>query len=329
MSPSDDMPRRASSVGKHQLFWIVFGAAYGLMLRFVIPTLPKFVGAEVVSIALLFCTPFAIGAIVVYGLRHTKPTVGKMILAPWLAILLSLIGSMVGLLEGSICVILASPFFFIMSSVGGLVMGLIVRGTSRETTALHSFMALPLAMILVEPSIPHVPQILEDRISVEIAASPNRIWTEILNARDIRIEELTTSFTHMIGVPRPIEGANVMTPEGEVRHSRWERGVSFSAIVTQRDPDRLITWQYRFTADSFPPGSMDDHVRIGGQYFDLYDTSFVLEPLSRNRTRLEIVSHYRVTTNFNAFAVPIARFIAKDFMSAIVHLYKIRSERAL
>jgi hypothetical protein len=105
-------------------------------------------------------------------------------------------------------------------------------------------------------------------------------------------------------------------------------GVNFSALVTDRIEDRSITWRYRFTPDSFPKGSLDEHVKIGGQYFDLYDTTFNLEAISGNFTELEIISHYRVTTDVNFYGVPVARFIARDFMSAILRLYKLRSERS-
>lgn len=117
-----------------------------------------------------------------------------------------------------------------------------------------------------------------------------------------------------------------MTPQGEVRYSKWERGVHFSALVTNRVENQTITWRYRFADDSFPRGSMDDHVKIGGEYFDLYDTTFNIVPISAGLSRLEIVSHYRVTTNINAYAKLVANFIAHDFMSTILQLYKSRSE---
>ena len=288
---------------------------------------PHFLRLEIVSTAFIFGTPFAIGAIVVYGLRHTKPSIGKMIWAPWLSILLALIGSAITLLEGSVCIALASPIFFMASSLGGLFMGLMLRWTNKRKTTLNSILALPILLTLAEPAVPPKPQLLEDRVSIEVAASPHRIWEEILNARNIHKEELPENFTHWIGVPRPIEGINVKTSEGEIRHSKWERGVNFSALVTNEVQDRTITWRYKFTPDSFPKGSLDDHVKIGGHYFDLYDTTFNLVPISTNLTKLEIISHYQVTTDFNFYGVPIARFIANDFMATILHLYKFRSEQ--
>jgi len=310
------------------MLWVVFGAAYGLVMRVFFGYAPHFFGVQVVSIAFMLGTPFAIGAIVIYGLRDTKPSIGNMIFAPWLSILLALIGSAVVLVEGSVCIVLASPLFFVASSIGGLIMGFVLRWTNKGTATLNSILALPIMLMLVEPAAPQQPQLLEDRVSIEVAASPHRIWKEILNARNIRREELPSNFTHWIGVPRPVEGVNMMTPEGEVRYSKWERGVNFSALVTERIEDHSITWRYRFTPNSFPEGSLDEHVKIGGQYFDLYDTTFNLVPISANVTKLEIVSHYRVMTDVNFYGVPIARFIANDFMSTILRLYKLRSEQS-
>lgn len=313
------------------LVWIFLGAAYGLAMRGIFGYLSHsqaFPVVSVVSFAFTLGTPFVIGAIVIYGLRNANPSVIQMIFVPWIAIALALTGSAVTLLEGAVCIILAAPVLLVGSSIGGLIMGLSLRFSNKSSAPLNSILALPLVLMVVEPSVPQQPRLMEDRVCVEVSATPHRIWSEILNARNIRKEELPFSFTHLIGVPRPVEGVNMMTPDGEMRFSKWERGVTFSARVTQRFDDRSITWLYNFTPDSFPDGSLDEHVKIGGQYFDLYDTTFNLTPESENLTRLEIISHYKVTTDVNFYAVPVARFVAKDFMSTIVHLYKSRSERS-
>jgi hypothetical protein len=309
-----------------QFLWLVFGVAYGLALRVLFANAPHFLGGEIISTAFFLGTPFAIGAIIVYGLRNTKPTVGKMLIAPWLAIAMAMIGSALAMLEGSICIILASPILFSISSIGGLVMGLVLRWTNKGTATLNSILVLPLVLTLIAPARPPEQKLLAERVSINVAATPHRIWTEIRNARGIRQDELPFSFARLIGVPRPLEGINITTVEGEVRFSKWDRGVNFSALVVNRIEDRSITWRYRFAPDSFPAGSLDDHVKIGGQYFDLYDTTFNLVPMDEKSTRLEIISHYRVTTDINFYAVPVARYIAKDFMSSIVGLYKRRSE---
>jgi hypothetical protein len=169
---------------------------------------------------------------------------------------------------------------------------------------------------------------VELRRSVLVDAPPATIWKQILTARSIGPEELPPSLTHMIGVPKPLEGINVRTVDGEVRFSRWERGVNFRGFVTARKENESITWRYVFDDRSFPAGSMDEHVAIGGRYFDLRDTSFHLVPVADGRTRLEIVAHYRVSSSINAYAIPASVVLGRDFLDTILGLYKRRSESA-
>ncbi|MBS0241031.1 MAG: SRPBCC domain-containing protein [Proteobacteria bacterium] len=275
---------------------------------------------------MLLATPFAIGALVVYGARQRSPTIAQMLFLPWGATLAAIIGSALAALEGSICIALATPLVLLASSVGGLVTGLILRVTKSKSVL--SVVALPLMVLALES-----PRALPDsfqtsRRSIEVAASPETIWQQIRTARDIRRDELPFSLTHLIGVPRPVEGVNVVRDGQEIRFSKWDRGVNFRGIVTESRPFATIGWRYQFDENSFPPGSMDDHVVIGGRHFDLIDTQFNLVPIATGRTRLEIVSHYRVSTHINFYTVPLARLFARDFTRTILHLYKSRSERA-
>jgi hypothetical protein len=77
--------------------------------------------------------------------------------------------------------------------------------------------------------------------------------------------------------------------------------------------NRHLAWRYRFYPDSFPPGSMDEHVVIGGKYFDLADTDFTLTPLDAGRTHLQIRIGYRVNTRFNWYAQPMAKLVLGNF----------------
>lgn len=70
---------------------------------------------------------------------------------------------------------------------------------------------------------------------------------------------------------------------------------------------------------------MDDHVRIGGHYFDLVDTSYSLRP-DGTYTRLIVTFRYRLSTRFNWYADPILRVLLVDAADAYLALYKRRSE---
>jgi hypothetical protein len=308
--------------------WIVGGAVYGIALRALLGALPtRWDG--VMSVAFLLGTPFVVGVLTVYGRSLARmPSWLEATFLPWLTILLMLAGCAATMLEGAICLAIIAPLFLSIGSMGGLIMRGVLEHRSRPPTGLPAIAILPLLMLLGEGQLPRPEHVIELRRSVDVAASPQTVWNQILVARAIRADELPASLVHGIGVPRPLEGVNVATADGEVRFSRWERGIAFQARVLERREAEYIRWQYAFGEHAFPPGSMDDHVAIGGRYFDLRDTAFHLQPLPGGRTRLEIVAHYRLTTPVNAYAVPVSRVLGQDFLATILGLYQGRSERA-
>jgi hypothetical protein len=309
------------------LLWVLGGALYGVAMRALFGVLSTSLKGPM-SLAFLIGTPIAVGALTIHAARSKNPSVWVMAFLPWVSILLMLIGCAVTMMEGAICLFLLAPLFLLFASFGGLMMGLALKVREDRSSSLKAVALLPLLIALGDRGMPLPDRHLEIRQSVLVHASPHVVWQQILTARDIRPAELPLSITHLIGVPRPVEGVNRMTPEGEVRFSRWERGVNFQGVVTNRKEDASITWHYRFDAHSFPKGSMDEHVAIGGRYFDLDDTTFNLEPMPGGMTRLEIVAHYRVSSAINFYAVPAADFLGRDFVSTILGLYKSRSERA-
>jgi hypothetical protein len=308
-------------------WWVIAGAVLGVVLRIVFGALPKSMEGPM-SIGFMAGTPFVVGALTVIGAPPERRTVLFLIFAPWAGIGLMLLGCAITLLEGSICLALMAPLFLVLASLGGVLMGVALHFVPGASSRMSAVAVLPLLMLVGEGHAPLPVRHVELRRAVVVDAPPATIWNEILTARSIEPDELPLSLTHMIGVPRPLEGINVRTEEEEVRFSRWERGVNFRGFVTARKENESITWRYVFDDRSFPEGSMDEHVAIGGRYFDLRDTTFHLMPEPDGGTRLEIVAHYRVSTSINAYAVPVAAILGRDFLDTILGLYKHRSESA-
>jgi hypothetical protein len=307
--------------------WILGGASYGLLMRVLFGLLDAS-SEGAMSMGFLLATPFVVGAMAVYGARQRSRSVWTMLFGPWVAVALVLLGSMITLLEGAICLAIISPLFFMMASLGGIAMGIALRLFAPRPMSMPALAVLPLLVLLGEGALPPPrDEVHEVRESVVVAATPERIWDEIVDARDIQPGELPWSLTHQIGVPRPLSGVNLATPAGEVRFSSWERGVNFRGRVVASEHARSIRWNYEFDGHSFPPGSMDEHVAIGGRFFDLRDTTFNLQPLAGGRTRLEIVAHYRLTTRIDFYARPVAELLGHDFVRTILGLYRGRSER--
>ena len=66
-------------------------------------------------------------------------------------------------------------------------------------------------------------------------------------------------------------------------------------------------------------------MRIGGRYFDVIDTEYVIKQVP-NGSVLRVVMHYRVSTNFNWYVRPIAYFLAVNFEKTALAFYARRAE---
>jgi hypothetical protein len=305
--------------------WFFGGAIYGVFLRIIFDVLPLSIDAPM-SVAFLIATPVIVGALTIYSYRHETITVVQMIFMPWVTTVLMLLGTAIALLEGMICIAIMAPLFLVCASVGGLVMGGSLRLINKNTKPLLSIAFLPFLMVLTESSIPLQEKNIQIVESVMVQARPEVIWNQIMTAKSIKPEELPFSFSHLIGVPKPLEGINKQIGNEEVRFSIWEKGVNFKATVTDSFKNNYIKWDYVFDQRSFPKGSMDDHVAIGGKYFDLHNTSFTLQAISQQETKLIITANYRINSAINIYAIPVSKVLGVDFVRTILGLYKHRSE---
>ena len=75
-----------------------------------------------------------------------------------------------------------------------------------------------------------------------------------------------------------------------------------------------------------PSTTMDKHVVIGGNYFDVLDGTYVLQQLSPGIYRLHLYSHFKMTTTFNFYASWWAGWIMKDIQNNILQVIKQRAE---
>ena len=307
---------------------ILAGALFGIALRLMFS---GHAGSNwsAMAGAFIYFAPVAIGAVTVYlAERQYRRSWAYYFYAPFLATALFVAGTLAIMIEGIICAIVIVPMFALMGGIGGFVMGIGCRITNWPRPAVYSLGAVPLVLGLLGNAIPTP----DDHGSIErtlrIAAPPEVVWKHLNAATDIRPGEVGDAWAFRIGAPMPVSGVTREGAHGEhVRTSTWGRNVHFDEIVARADwqPRQRIRWTYRFTPESFPPGSLDDHVMIGGQYFDLLDTTYTLQPQGRE-TLVTLHVNYRISTQFNLYADWVAQWLLGDFGDVILRFYKTRSE---
>ncbi|MFC5569424.1 SRPBCC family protein [Lysobacter yangpyeongensis] len=326
-------PGRDSGFGtalkKRYVFAI--GAVYGLLMRLAFG-LPLFAAggrsnaaSEAMMWSFVCLVPFLIGSLTVHFSGGRRRTLGYALVAPWLPVLAFVGGTALLMIEGSICIAMALPLFLVVSSLGGVVMWAVLKLYRPSASAMSLLLVLPLLLGLWEREQPLQDRVQSTDASVQIDAAPEVIWKLINDAQAIRPSEMSQGLAYRIGVPYPESARTVATPQGRVRKLRWDKGVRFDEPIEAWQENRYIRWRYSFLPGAIPPEALDEHVVIGGKYFDLVDTSYRLTPVG-SATRLDIRVTYRVSTNFNWYANAWGRLLVDDAARTILQFYKRRAE---
>jgi hypothetical protein len=122
---------------KLQFVGIAIGAAYGLLMRgiFQFTSLPYrsnrnfyVISVYVMSVAFVLVVPYCMGYLTI-AIRAREGRVGyaARIFAPWLVVILALLGCALAAWEGTICIVMMAPIALVIGTLGGLTAGYIVN----------------------------------------------------------------------------------------------------------------------------------------------------------------------------------------------------------
>jgi uncharacterized protein YndB with AHSA1/START domain len=304
---------------------LIAGAVAGIALRLAFSGRPGEPFATMMA-GFIYFSPLLVGAVTVYvAERKQRRTWKYYFIAPFVANCLYVAGTLAIMIEGLICAIVIIPLFAALGGLGGLAMGAICRYTGRPKPPLYCFAALPFLVGVLETNVRWAEKIGAVERHVVVDAPPHIVWKQILSAPDIRPEEIEDAWMFRIGVPLTYSGVIRQTPDGPMRRVTMGKDIYFDEVITDLREPRYLRWTYRYYGDSFPPQALDDHVKLGGHYFDITDTSYTLTPRGR-QTVLRVQMHYRVSTRFNWYADPVARMLLGNLAGINLDYYRARSE---
>jgi hypothetical protein len=155
------------------------------------------------TLGFIFLAPFAVGVVTVALMKPGDATWLRAVFWPWLPLLAGILIAWMFKWEGLICIVMFIPVGLVMSSLGGIVAKGIFKRKTRPLV-LASFVFLPLASQLVEHQLPLPLAYHEVKSQVLIHARPEDVWSEIKSVRTIERPELSDSWVHKIGFPRPL-----------------------------------------------------------------------------------------------------------------------------
>lgn len=315
---------------------LLYGIAYGLISRAIF-AFEDFRGGEygnalfptygLMTMSFMFIVPFVIGLITAY--HHDIITSSRkiaMITMPVFAIL-GLVGiSVLFGQEGIICALMALPVFLFMALLGGLIGVRIFKRNRTDKVYVSLFVFLPFLIAPIENKLGLTDKIFTEHTTIDISATDKIVWDNITGVKEISEDENNNSLFQFMGFPRPIEAKLDTVAIGGIRKAIFARGLFFTETVTQMQPNKLLAFNIVADPKSIPPKALDEHVMVGGKYFDVLEGKYEIEKVNDNKIILHLTSQFRLSTRFNFYSGLWSKLIMKDIQENILKIIKRRSE---
>jgi hypothetical protein len=217
----------------------------------------------------------------------------------------------------------------VLSSLGGLTAGYFKLKKYRNQNKLQVSLLFLLPMVLAsfEHALPGLPTRYEAYTYIDIRSTHDSIWNNVLRVREIPPQSDKGTITRFLGFPRPVKAELNYAGVGGSRKAIFTGGLVFDEVVKEYDPGSRMSFSIRANPKDIPSTTMDEHVVIGGRYFDVLDGTYRLELLNDSTWRLHLYSHFVLKTDFNFYASWWAGWIMRDIQDNILQVIKTRCEQ--
>lgn len=282
---------------------------------------------EVMSITFLFCLPTIVGGLTVYLSEKEKvKKISYRIFTPWIPIFLFLVVTLVFAIEGWACWLMILPVFLIAASIGGLIGGYLKLNKQNDSLHISFMFLLPFLFAPLESLIDKIPAQYEAYTFIDIKANPEKIWDNVTRVEEIKENEDSGWLNKFLGFPRPVKATLNYEGVGAYREAIFTNGLVFHETVTKYEDNRLMEFDIKAYPHEIPSTTLDEHVVIGGNYFDVLNGKYELEDLENGKHRLHLTSKFKMKTTFNFYAGWWGKWIMKDIQKNILRVEKKRAE---
>ncbi|MFD1257943.1 hypothetical protein ACFQ3S_14135 [Mucilaginibacter terrae] len=306
------------------LFVGLFSALIYAFITLAIVTLTE----KNVSIAYIFILPLILGAIpVLFSTKEQLKSYKSYLIKPWIIIGSFFYISFFHEFEGMICLVIIIGPFILLGSLGAFIFRLIKLKQTGNQTSLYSSLLLPFIVLIIEGFFPATNQYYNVSTSIMVKANQAKVWENIKNVKNIKSNEIEAHFIHLIGIPKPLNGQLDHEGVGGIRSITWEKGIRFNEVINQWREGKGFAYAIKINPTSIPPTTLDEHVMIGGRYFDMVNGSYAITPLGKGQMKITLECKYRITTNLNFYSRWWADYILNDFNEMILEVIKKRCEK--
>lgn len=312
---------------KNFLIVILIPTIYAIALRLIFGIKDWNEIFSVMSLTFLFCLPTIVGALTVYLSKiEDARRLSYRVFMPWLPVFLFLFATMLLQIEGWACWLMILPVFLIAASVGGLLGGYLKTRNNNDKLSISILVLIPFLVGPLETLLHKIPATYTAYTSIEINAPAETIWNNVTAVRKINEEEDKGYLNEILGFPRPVEAVLNYKGVGAYREARFTKGLVFHESVKEYEENKKMVFSIKAYPYEIPSTTLDEHVVIGGDYFDVLDGTYELEKVSQNKYKLILYSKFKLNTTFNFYAGLWAKWIMKDIQNNILQVEKKRSE---
>lgn len=277
----------------------------------------------------LFLVPLAIGALTVrLAPQEYRKSIPYALFMPWISITIVSIGSIAFALEAAICILMALPLFFVLSSVGGYLFLFRNRDKDKPPTHQNTMLGIILlAPYLVTPFEMKLPtnasyNLVESKVKIDAPA--NTVWENIVTIPHIGSNEQGFSVFHVFGVPKLLEtSALTQAGIGGMRTTIFDNGLAFTETVMYWDENNSINF---LIYPSDQTTALAPYSMIGKKYFAVTEMNYWIESVDQDTVILHITSQYQLTTHFNSYASIWTDFMLSSLENYVLRMIKTRAE---
>jgi hypothetical protein len=246
---------------------------------------------------------------------------------PWGSVFITMAVSLAVEWEGAICIIFAAPIMLISATIGGSLAKVLSKRRIHPVPGRFSAFTIPLLVILVESHFAAPIQIRSVETDLLIRAPAAVVWDNIRSVRAINSSELPDSWVTRIGFPAPVAATLSHDGVGGVRQASFAGGLVFTETINRWVPQSDLRFSIHANTDSIPPTTLDEHVTIGGAFFDVLDGEYRLEQRP-DGILLHLTSPERLSTHFNPYAGAWTDAVMRSIQSQILVVIRKRCEAA-
>lgn len=308
---------------------LFFGITYGLVARgiFTLEDASYFGTGGLMTLSFMFIVPLVVGLITAYQYKTVTSSGKILILTMPLFSIIGLILTTVLLgKEGIICAFMALPVFAIMSFIGGLIGVYIFERKKNDKLLVSVFLLIPFLIAPLENYLGLSENVFTEHTTITINSTDIQVWQNITRVKEITENENRNSLFQFLGFPRPIEAELDTIAIGGVRKAIFARGLFFTETVTAVIPYKVLAFNIKADPNSIPPTALDEHVLVGGKYFDVLEGKYEIEKINNHKINLHLTSKFRLSTNFNFYSGLWSKLIMNDIQKNILQIIKDRSE---